>query len=648
MHMRIWISICALWLTAAGITPPARAQSAGSEFSFSDLQTMTQRHCSACHTGAEAQAGFDLTKYPSPASVAEARDLWQTVAMRVRHGEMPPRPVPGPAKQERNSMAEWIESELLLAACATGLSPGPNPTRRLSRSEYDATVRDLLNVHSSVASAFPHDGAGGEGFDNAAETLTLSPIHLEKYLQAAGEALQHARRDARSRRLYLTLEPGNGITPEQAASRVLADFLPRAFRRPARADEHRRYYGLFWRSQQEGRSFEDSILYALRAAMVSPHFLLLVEEPASTPGPVPLNDYELASRLSYFLWGSMPDKELFELAAAGTLREPEVLDAQIKRMLASNSSNEFAISFVEQWLGTRELGRDIQPDPVLFPEYQDRALQAVIKNEPILMFQHILRENRSLLELLDSSYTIVDRKLQSHYGFGLPKVGQRFIAHEIPEEFRSQRGGLLGMSAVLAVSSMPNRTSPVLRGKWILESILGTPPPPPPPVVPALAEAHEGEVPKTLRERLERHRAEAVCASCHDRIDPLGFGLENYDVLGRWRTEDAGRPIDSRGQLPDGATFDGPAEMKIVLLERKDLFIKNLTSKLLGYALGRGLTTGDACIVDGIVKQLEQNHYAGQALIQAIVHSVPFRYKPGTDPERAVLAGGGQSEGVKP
>ena len=645
--MRIWISICALWLTAAGIASPARAQSAGSEFSFSDLQTLTQRHCSACHTGAEAQAGFDLTKYPSPASVAEARDLWQTVAMRVRQGEMPPRPVPGPAKQERDSMAEWIESELLAAACATGLSPGPNPTRRLSRSEYDATVRDLLNVHSSVASAFPHDGAGGEGFDNAAETLTLSPIHLEKYLQAAGAALQHARGDARSRRLYLTLEPGNGITPEQAASRVLADFLPRAFRRPAREDEHRRYYGLFWRSQQEGRSFEDSILYALRAVMVSPHFLLLVEEPASNPGPVPLNDYELASRLSYFLWGSMPDKELFDLAAAGTLREPEVLDAQIKRMLASNSSNEFAISFVEQWLGTRELGRDIQPDPVLFPLYQDRELQAVIKNEPILMFQHILRENRSLLELLDSSYTIVDRKLQSHYGFGLQKVGQRFIAHEIPEEFRSQRGGLLGMSAVLAVSSMPNRTSPVLRGKWILESILGTPPPPPPPAVPALAEAHEGEEPRTLRERLERHRADAVCASCHDRIDPLGFGLENYDVLGRWRTEDAGRPIDSRGQLPDGTTFDGPAEMKRVLLERKDLFIKNLTSKLLGYALGRGLTTGDACIVDGIVKQLERNDYAGRTLIQAIVHSVPFRYKPGTDPGRAVLPGG-DSVGAEP
>jgi hypothetical protein len=297
-------------------------------------------------------------------------------------------------------------------------------------------------------------------------------------------------------------------------------------------------------------------------------------------------------------------------------------------MLKDSKSREFAESFVEQWLGTRELGRDIEPDKTLFPQYYEAELQSAIHYEPILFFQELLASNESLLNLIDSKFTILTNKLEKHYGLPKSKIGQQPKRMDLPED--SHRGGVLGMAAVLAVSSYPQRTSPVLRGKWVLNSLLGTPPPPPPPNVPALAENHGGEAPKTLRERLMLHRENPVCASCHNRIDPIGFGLENYDVLGRWRTEDAGKPIDSKGVLPDGTAFDGPRELRAVLLQKKDLFLRNLTSKMLGYALGRGLRIEDQCTVDAIMGQLEKQDYRAQTLIEEVVLSVPFRMQQET------------------
>jgi hypothetical protein len=273
------------------------------------------------------------------------------------------------------------------------------------------------------------------------------------------------------------------------------------------------------------------------------------------------------------------------------------------------------------------LGRDIKPDPVLFPAYKDAELQSAIRYEPILFFQEILAENHPLTNLLDSKFTILTNKLQRHYDLQLKGLTQQPRHADLPED--SDRGGVLSMAAVLAVSSYPHRTSPVLRGKWVLETILGAPPPPPPPDVPKLEEAHEGAAPRTLRERLQQHRQNPTCASCHDRIDPIGFGLDNYDVLGRIRTEDAGKAIDTKGELPDGTTFDGPRQLKGVLLGRKDAFIHNFTAKMLGYALGRGLTNEDYCTVVGIVDQLKKNDYNSQTLILEIVRSIPFRSQPG-------------------
>jgi hypothetical protein len=424
------------------------------------------------------------------------------------------------------------------------------------------------------------------------------------------------------------------VTAEEAGHKALAAFLPRAFRRPATEAEVKRYAALFDRQLKSGDSFDEAIRHAMAAVLISPHFLFRVTEPNPGAAPKLLGQYEMASRLSYFLWGTMPDQRLMDLAAQGQLQDPLVLRDVVAQMLPDQRTREFAEQFVEQWLDTRQLGREIKPDPALYPAFYDEEIAAAIRYEPYLFFQELLMHNMSLLNLIDSDFTILTNKLERHYGL---KTGARLRQQPnrvaLPEG--SHRGGLLGMAAVHAVSSYPRRTSPVLRGKWVLEAMLGTPPPPPPPNVPELKE-HEGETPKTLRDRLMQHRANPVCAACHDRIDPLGFGLENFDVVGVWREKDAGLPIDAKGELPDGTRFDGPQEMKRVLMSKRDVLIRNLTSKMLGYALGRGLTREDSCTVDLIVEKLRKNEYRAYTLVEEIVLSVPFRYQPGSDRKLAV------------
>jgi len=601
---------------------------AQTDYSFGDAQKLLNTYCAACHKGKAAVGKFDIERYQTLNNVQAEPRRWTAVLHRVRDGGMPPLGAPAPPMEMKEKFTTWVDTTLRKSACADGIAPGPAFTRRLNRSEYSSTVRDLLNIHVNAGHALPADGAGGEGFDNAVETLFLSPIHAEKYLEAAKTALSYGVKDPRSRRMFFNVSPGAGVTAEQAAEKVLAEFLPRAFRRSVPALEQAKYMTLFRVAQKRGDSYDDSVMYAMQAAMISPHFLFRVEAPNNGREPQLIGDFELAARLSYFLWGSMPDKTLFELAAAGKLHDAAVLKEQVARMLKDNKSTEFAESFVEQWLGTRELGRDIKPDKKLFPEYYDEEIASGMRYEPILFFQEILAQNLSLLNLIDSKFSVLSNKLAKFYGFPNKDLRQQPKHYDLPEN--SRRGGIMTMSAVLAVSSLPNRTSPVLRGKWLLDAVLGTPAPPPPPNVPELQDNKAGAPPKTLRERLETHRQNPVCASCHNRIDPLGFGLENYDVLGRWRTEDAGKPIDSKGVLPDGLEFDGPDQLKALVLKKKELFLRNLTTKLLGYALGRGLTLEEYCTVDQIVEKLEKSDYSAHTLVNEIVLSVPFRYKAGT------------------
>ncbi len=624
--------------------------------SFAVAKSLQEKYCIDCHVGEDADAGLDLTQFEDISGVAKNAALWSQIATRVGAGEMPPPDsgMPLPEGDEVEEFVRWVHTTIRGAGGKP--DPGPAPIRRLNRYEYNTTVRDLLGVHVNAGQGLPADGGGGAGFDNAAETLFISPVHSEKYLEAARTALRYMATDPPARQLIFVAAPGENRSEEAAARLILERFMTRAFRRPIGRDERERYLQLFQDASAAGQTFPQSVMYALEAVLISPHFLFRVEHPNESPEPVRVSDFELATRLSYFLWSSLPDNELLELAAAGKLYERTVLREQVVRMLDTRIGNfgrgsEFtkaralAETFIGQWLGTRALGSEFVPDKEVFPNY-DYELEFAIKHEPIYLFEHMLVNNRPLLDLLDCNYTYLTRELAAHYGLDeglVRRFGQMEYA-ELPAD--SRRGGVLTMAAVLAVSSYPQRTSPVLRGKWILEKLFETSPPPPPPDAPQLSEDKADIANKTLRERLEIHRQNATCAACHSRMDPLGFGLENYDAIGRWRSEEAGRPVDARGTLPNGQSFSGPQELKQILLARKADFVRMLTRQLLSYAIGRGLVDSDYIAVERIVARLEANDYKTHELILGIVESVPFQYKPGNDRslETATAhAAGGQS-----
>jgi len=586
-----------------------------------------KRYCLECHSGKKPKASLDLSRFDSMDKILSEPLLWDDILIQLSQGDMPPKEADLPTLNERSEFLNWVESSLQKAACQSGPHPGPAVLRRLNRAEYSASVRDLLDIHFDAGEGLPSDGSGGEGFDNASETLFISPIHAEKYMDAARVAVEYAFADTRSLRRFLVAEPDEKTSPEVAARRVIEAFLPRAFRRSIPESEILEYLALFHAAYKADPSFMVAIRLTLQAVLMSPKFLFIAEEPNFDSKPHKVTDHELASRLSYFLWGSLPDDALLKVADEGNLSDPTILQEQFKRMLGSQNSKKvrnFSQNFVEQWLGTRALGREFKPDKSI--RGYDSELEGGMKYEPVFFFNEILTENRSLLDLLKADYTYVNRRLARHYRI---KGEFREQPKRVQLTDENRRGGLLSMAAVLAVSSYPQRTSPVLRGKWILETILGDPPPPPPPNVPELEESASSVSSESLRQRLELHRQNIACAQCHDRIDPLGFGLENYGVLGRWRDKYEGHTVDARGALPDGTTFSGPAELKLALLGRKDQFVRHLTKKMLGYALGRGLTYYDYCAVNSIVDKLRANDYRSHHLLFGIIQSVPFRFKAG-------------------
>lgn len=611
---------------------PAALLAQPEPYSFAEAQTYLTTYCKACHSGKAGVGGFSIERVAAEESLKTEALKWTALNRRVHNGEMPPKNSPAPELDERERFTAWVAQTLRAEACGAGsggIAPGPAPLRRLNRDEYTATVQALFDLHLDIGSALPLDGAGGEGFDNAAETLFLSPLHSEKYMEVAQRTVDFAAREHKSRQKILIAKPGPGVTPEQAARKIITAFLPNAFRRPMTEAEIAPYVALYRAARAEGQEHEPAVYFAIRGVLVSPMFLYRYEPPNSTGAARLLDQYSYASRISYFVWGSMPDEFLFDIAAKGKLHDPEVIKQILPRMLRHDRAEVFARRFIEQWLHTRDLKGDKAPDAKLFAEYaKDEDLRGDIRLQPVYFMRELLARNLSVLNFIDSTHTIGTRHLEKHFDLKLPlNANNRAQPQWVELPAGSNRGGLLGMPAVQTVSSYPYRTSPVLRGAWILESILGTPPPPPPPDVPALEDAHNAAAPKSMRERLEQHRANPVCASCHSRIDGLGFAMENYDVIGRWRTDDAGKPVDTRGELADGTKFEGPSGLKKMLMARKELFLRNLTKKMLGYALGRGLTLRDSCTVDEIVAKLKDKDYTAQALVEAIVLSAPFRYQ---------------------
>jgi Protein of unknown function (DUF1592)/Protein of unknown function (DUF1588)/Protein of unknown function (DUF1587)/Protein of unknown function (DUF1585)/Protein of unknown function (DUF1595) len=592
------------------------------------------KYCASCHGPVQPKARLNLEALHDEDTVRSRRRTWSRVREYVEGGVMPPEDSLQPTRAEVDLVMASIKTALDRDDCGRAPTPGRVTIRRLNRAEYNNTIRDLFGVDDRPADDFPSDDVG-YGFDNVGDVLGLPPLLMERYMTAAEKVAERVivanpslpgQMKPESHRKIIFREPASPGEYPDAARAILERFASRAYRRPVTPPELDRLTGIVQMTLDDGERFERAIQFAVQAVLVSPHFLFRVEldsrprgsAPAGPDRVEPIGPYEVASRLSYFLWSSMPDDELFRLAGQGKLQSAEVLSTQVRRMLVDPRARALVDNFGGQWLQIRNL-KSFHPDRERFPGF-DESLRDAMFRETELFLAEVIREDRSILDLIDGDFTYLNERLARHYGIkGVTGPDFRRVRLETPE-----RGGLLAHASILTVTSNPNRTSPVKRGRWVLEQILGAPPPPAPPDVTPLKEDRAVESAVTMRRRMEQHRAQASCAVCHTRMDPLGFGLENYDGVGAWRDKDAGVPLDVSGTLPTGESFRGPSELKAILKGRPREFARCLTEKMLTYSLGRGLEESDRCAVDRILKDLESHEYRFSALLQGIVLSDPF------------------------
>jgi hypothetical protein len=429
--------------------------------------------------------------------------------------------------------------------------------------------------------------------------------------------------DTPSRQRIFTCRPANAAQEDACATSILSPLARRAYRRPVGGADVQALLGFFHQGRAEGGDFDSGIRVALQRMLADPEFVFRIERDpgGAAPGSIyRISDLELASRLSFFLWSSIPDEELLTLATAGKLANEAVLEQQVRRMIADRRAEALVNNFAGQWLYLRNL-RSQSPDRMEFPDFDDN-LRDAFRQESELFFRSIIGEDRNVLDLMTADYTFVNERLARHYG--IPNIyGSHFRRVTLADE---RRKGLLGKGSTLLVTSRAERTSPVLRGKWILENLLGVSPPPPPPDVPPFPE-NTGEQPRTVRERLELHRSNAVCASCHKLMDPLGLALENFDAVGGWRTRDGTQPIDASDVIFDGTRIDGPVALRHALLSRPDNFVQTFTEKLMTYALGRGVGHADMPAVRAIVRQAERDGYRFTSVVMGIVRSSAFQMR---------------------
>ena len=599
------------------------------------IQPLLKEHCYKCHNAEKQKGDVDLETYSSALAIAKDPELWNQVIDVVRGGDMPPSKEPKMPDASREKLVSSVEETLNAALLAQGPDPGPPMIRRLTHGEYRRSARDLLGVDVDIVAAvgMPEDPIG-KGYDNLADALKIPPALMEKYLAAADEVLAKLFGDGA--KAGAAPPPGASITQmfrsattPQAASQLartlIARFLPRAYRRRVGAEEIARYGLLFDKALATTKRPADAFRQIFKGVLLSPNFLFRIEEDRGGAGatkPYRVSDLELASRLSYFLWSSIPDPELIAAASQGKLADPAVLDAQVKRMLADPKAKALSEEFATQWLRLRKLA-EARPTTEFFPSFTD-DLKEAMRQEAVLFFDTLRAENRPITALLDSDFTFVNETLAQHYG--IPGVkGAHMQRVALKPEFH--RGGVLGMGAVLATTSHTFRTSPTQRGRYVLEVVLGTPPPPPPNNVAQIEDAaKKGEV-KSFRELLAQHATDANCSGCHNRIDPLGFGLDNYDAIGRWRVATADTPLDTAGVLPSGEKFDGPAELKKVLSGKRDRFVENVCEQVLSYALGRELKPYDKPAIKELSAAVAKDGYRFSTLISAVVRSFPFQHR---------------------
>lgn len=579
-------------------------------------------YCLPCHQNRRpTRGGVNFSPALNAPGHAAFTDRWKRGEARVRAHDMPPKGSPQPSEADRQMFSEWLTKLKYLS----DKDPGPFVLRRLTKTEYGNTLRDLFGVDPSVADGLPNE-VSGQGYLNS-----LSSLQLEQYLTIADKVLGRmaampiSRRAAMEKRLF-GRSVGAGMNAREAA-RSLAR---KAYRRPATEAELDVLVATFDLGRRNKLAYPEALRLMVKAVLVSPQFLFITpvggngSSTESGGGIVPLDDYQLASRLSYLLWATMPDDELMALADSGKLHEPAVLRAQVTRLLDDRRSRALFDGFGAQWLSVGGLQQQVF-DPGIFPQMNASMRQAMY-DEVRLFFEGIVRDNERVIRFVDSDYTYLNGSLASIYGLGKTVQGSAMRRVRLSDR---NRGGVLGMPGILAATSFPNRTSPVKRGVWVLEQVLGEHVPAAPPDVPALDKQDQATVANlTLRQRTELHRTNPVCANCHQILDPIGFGLEKFDAIGRWRERDSnGQTIDTTGELPGGKRFAGPADLKTILSERDRDVARNLVEKLLGYALGRKLEGYDEIVVDDLMDKLGGDGYRMREVISGVVTSYPFTHR---------------------
>ena len=579
-------------------------------------------YCLPCHQSKRpTRGGVNFSPALKAPGHAAFTEQWKKADVRVKVHDMPPKAAPQPDDADRRMFGDWLTKLKYLS----DKDPGPFVIRRLTKTEYGNTLRDLFGVDPSVADSLP-DEVGGQGYLNS-----LSPLQLEQYLTIADKVLrqiatpQGRRRTEIEKRLFgRSAAPG---THPREAAREAARFLARkAYRRPPTEAELDVLVATFDLGRRNNLAYPQALHLMLKAVLVSPQFLFITpaREAESSTGIIPLDDHQLASRLSYLLWATMPDDELMTLADRGRLHEPAVLKAQAKRLLDDHRSRALFDGFGAQWLGVGGLKRQVF-DPAMFPQMTTGMRQAMY-DEVRLFFESIVRDNENVIRFVDGDYTYLNGTLAAIYGLEKTVKGPEMRKVRLSD---GNRGGVLGMPGILAATSFPNRTSPVKRGVWVLEQVLGEHVPAAPPDVPALDKQDKAAVANlTVRQRTELHRTNAVCANCHQLLDPIGFGLEKFDAIGRWRDKDNnGQPIDAAGELPGGKRFSGPQDLKAIIAGRNSDVARGLAEKLLAYALGRKLEGYDEIVVDDLMGEIAGDGYRMRALINGVITSYPFTHR---------------------
>ena len=596
--------------------------------------TLIKNFCLDCHDGETQKGEINLKAALGSEPLVKNLDLWKTVINRIENGDMPPKKNDQPSYLEKKALLKWLDREVVQFDYSSIDDPGYEQARRLTHIEFSNTLRDLLGLNMNLVEDFPIDLSGKSGFDNSANTLFLQPILMERYLGAIDKAVEATiplEGNPTEKSPVLIVWPNNKEEELEAAGKIINRFLLRAFRRPPTNREVNEVSAVYNRSREKNEPFAIGIRRALGAALVSPVFLLKSEQVKETNESYQVDEFELASRLSYFLWASMPDDELFRMALEKRLAKPDEFARQVVRMLADSKSDALGNVFAAQWLGFDALGVRVRLDPIDNPWCTD-TLMTAMKQESAMGFTSLVRKNKPLSDLIQSKTTYVNEELAKFYKLkGVKGNEMRLVAHT-----DKRRYGLFGQASVLAVTSSPYRTSPIRRGEWILDSLLGTPPPPPPPDAGELDEDIEENRKLTFRQKLEMHSKNPRCYSCHREMDPLGFSLENYDWFGRWRSESRGRSIDSKGRLPSGTEFEGPIGLRDVIVgEKLDDLARQITRKMLSYALGRQLEYYDVPAVRKILKVFKEDNYRLQTLLREVCSSYPFKYRK--NPENAEL-----------